>query len=201
MPGSPAARPSRHFSSKSRRYSVTPPLVRIEAATLAGGEVNQDRYAYGNGWAFVLDGASSFDSPRSDHDGGWYAERLKDALATRLRDNPCRPTVDLVAGAITDAASAHDPRDGECPASTIALARWTTDELELYVLGDSDAISSTNDDVTVTTDKRLAAVAPDLRAHYRRRLSHGTGFDATHRALLSDLQRRETLSRNRDDGY
>lgn len=49
------------------------PLVTVRAATLAGGEKNQDRFAYGDGWAFVLDGASSFGTTQPEHDGAWYA--------------------------------------------------------------------------------------------------------------------------------
>lgn len=180
---------------------TTPPLVRIEAATLAGGVKNQDRYAYGDGWAFVLDGASSIDSPKSGHDGGWYAERLKNALSTRLNEGSARPTVDIVADAITEAASAHDLHDGACPTSTIALARWNADQIEIYILGDSYAIIFTDEGPMLMTDDRLATVAPDLRTKYRQRLVHGSGFDATHRALLRELQHREALSRNRDGGY
>lgn len=177
------------------------PQVTIRAATLAGGEKNQDRYAYGDGWAFVLDGASSFATAEPEHDGGWYAERLKNALVHGLTSRPGDGTTDIVARAIEVAASAHEDPE-TCPTSTIAMARWSCKEVEIYVLGDSVAVLIEEDGSEVeVTDSRMSEVAPDVRAEYRRRLAKGHGFDAGHRELLQDLQARQVLARNRRGGY
>jgi len=177
------------------------PLVHIEAATLAGGDNNQDRYAYGDGWAFVLDGATSYSDTPPVHDGGWYAERLKNALVPRLTKNPDRPTVDIVADSIREAASAHHPGQGPCPTSTIALARWDADQVELYVLGDSYACALTDDGPVILTDDRLSKIGVGLRTLYRQRLREGYGFDDRHREILEALQRVEAAHRNRRGGY
>ena len=177
------------------------PPVTVRAATLAGGENNQDRYAHGDGWAFVLDGASSFATEQPEHDGGWYAERLKNALVHELTAHPDDATADIVARAIGVAASAHaDPET--CPTSTIALARWSAQTVETYVLGDSPAVLITADGTEeVLTDSRISAIAPDVRAEYRSRLTDGHGFDNRHRRLLQELQARQAASRNRPEGY
>ncbi len=177
------------------------PRVRIEAATLAGGDNNQDRYAYGDGWAFVLDGATSYSDTPPIHDGGWYAERLKNALAPRLTTQPDRPTVDIVADAIQEAASAHHPSQGPCPTSTIALARWDADQVELHVLGDSYAYALTDEGPTILTDNRIKQFGKGLRTLYRQRLREGHGFDDRHREILQALQRVEAAHRNRARGY
>lgn len=52
----------------------------ITTATLAGSTNNQDRLVVGDGFAAVLDGATSVAGDRS-HDPGWYAGQL--ALALR----------------------------------------------------------------------------------------------------------------------
>lgn len=177
------------------------PRVRIEAATLAGSDNNQDRYAYGDGWAFVLDGATSYSDTPPVHDGGWYAERLKNALAPRLTRHPERPTVDIVADSIREAASAHHPSQGPCPTSTIALARWDAAQVELYVLGDSYACALTDDGPVILTDDRLSKIGVGLRTLYRQRLRQGHGFDDRHREILRALQQVELAHRNRSGGY
>lgn len=178
------------------------PLVRIEAATLAGGDNNQDRHAYGDGWAFVLDGASSFSETPLVHDGGWYAERLKDALSLRLKADTATATQRLVADAIAEASSAHDSAtDGPCPTSTIALARWGEGHVELYVLGDSFATWKNHLGIHELTDERIAAIGRGLRTKYRSRLAQGFGFDEGHRQILARLQHEQACNRNRPGGY
>lgn len=177
------------------------PRVSIRTATRAGGTRNQDRYAHGNGWAFVLDGASSFETDEPEHDGGWYAERLRAALVRELTRTPADETVDIVARAIDSASSAHsDPKT--CPTSTIALARWTDDVVELYVLGDSTAaFATTNGGEGALTDTRMAAIGGHFRDRYRNRLRAGHGFDAEHRQRLRQLQAEQAAARNVPGGY
>lgn len=176
------------------------PRVKVTAATLAGGEKNQDRYAYGEGWAFVLDGASSFATAQPEHDGGWYAERLKNALVEEFTSNPDDATTAIVAKAIDVAASAHDNPE-TCPTSTIALARWSAKTVEIYVLGDSTAVLIDPKREEQVTDSRLADIAPEIRDEYRSRLAEGHGFDHRHRQLLRRLQSHQARARNRSGGY
>lgn len=180
------------------------PLVRIDAATLAGGANNQDRYAYGDGWAFVLDGASSFSEQPPVHDGGWYAERLKNALVEQLTKNPSTATTEIVSRAIQEASAAHDKvTQGICPTSTLAIARWDPAALELYMLGDSygAVFRDGSAEPELLSDDRLASIGLDLREQYRSRLAQGYGFDATHREILAKLQGEELKARNRTGGY
>lgn len=180
------------------------PLVRIEAATLAGGENNQDRYAHGDGWAFVLDGASAFSETPQVHDGGWYAQRLKNALEEELATNPKASTVDIVAGAIQQASAAHnEDTQGPCPTSTIALARWSMDEVELYVLGDSIAaiVHPAGRVASILEDSRIRRWGVSARRAYRLRLQKGYGFDRYHLQLLAELQLAQSAGRNRVGGY
>ncbi|WP_068425735.1 protein phosphatase 2C domain-containing protein [Janibacter terrae] len=176
------------------------PLVTVRAATLAGGEKNQDRFAYGDGWAFVLDGASSFGTTQPEHDGAWYAERLKNKLVDELTARPVDATTDIVSKAIENASAAHDDPES-CPTSTLAIARWTNEVVEVYVLGDSTAALIHSEQESAVTDSRLAAIAPDLRTEYRSRLADGHGFDSQHRALLQQLQSRQEAARNQGGGY
>ena len=177
-----------------------PASVTIRAASLAGASKNQDRYAWGDGWAFVLDGASAFTTAHPQHDGGWYAERLRSSLARGLRYTSEEATSAVVARAILAAASAHeDPRT--CPNSTIALARWNDKKVELYVLGDSTAALVAQGKEFVLSDSRMANVAQDLRREYRERLREGHGFDVRHREILRAIQTRQATARNQPCGY
>lgn len=171
-----------------------------DAATLAGGSNNQDRYAYGDTWAFVLDGATSWgDKPA--HDGGWYAQRLSDALAASLTGNPEASTVQVVADAIRMAASEHESRAEPCPESTIALVRWGSGEVETYALGDSLVTVFIDGKPHTITDDRLTSVAPEIRARYHGRLRSGAGYDDAHWSIMADLQTQELRARNTSAGY
>lgn len=180
------------------------PLVRIEAATLAGCDNNQDRYAYGDGWAFVLDGASSFSEKPPVHDGSWYAERLKAELSHRLTHDPASSTMVLVAESIRETCAAHDSvKQGMCPTSTITIARWNERVVEFYMLGDSCAAVFLERASTpvVLSDNRLSSVGRTLRRQYHEQLTRGSGFGESHRELLKKLQRAELEARNVEAGY
>lgn len=179
------------------------PLVHIEAATLAGGDNNQDRYAYGDRWAFVLDGASSFSETRPVHDGAWYAGRLKDALVERLSTTPSADLSAIVAEAIQSASAEHDSvGQGPCPTSTIALVRWAGVCGELYVLGDSYCWVRYLDGTEYElVDDRIDAFGSEVRQAYQRGLLQGNGFNDEHRRLLADLQAHQLRCRNRPSGY
>jgi hypothetical protein len=88
------------------------------------------------------------------------------------------------------------------PTSTVAIARWNDAAVDVYLLGDSTAAALFADGHEESkTDDSLAAVAPGLRAAYRQRLQSGSGFDADHERLLSDLQRVQRVQRNHPGGY
>lgn len=174
-------------------------LVKTFAATLAGTSRNQDRYVTGDGFAAVLDGATSVAGDRS-HDPGWYAEQLADAIGNTV------PQGGSLAGAVEEAIRAvrdvHGLTPDTTPTSTVALARWSDDVVETYVLGDSYAVVLRNDGTeTVHTDDRLDAVGAAERAAYRKRLKGGGGFDSEHRVLLLDLQAEQARRVNRPGGY
>lgn len=177
------------------------PQVKITAATLAGGDKNHDRFASGDGWAFVLDGASSFSTTQPHHDGGWYAEHLKQALSAGLTNQPEWSTAAIVQDAIRVAAEAHGGDGSTCPTSTIALARWDSESVEVYLLGDSTAVLISDDAEEVLSDTRLAEIARPIREEYRSRLRAGHGFDEHHQHLLQQLQEQQVAARNDSSGY
>jgi serine/threonine protein phosphatase PrpC len=171
----------------------------VYSATLAGGTNNQDRYVVGDGFAAVLDGATSVAGDRS-HDPGWYAEQLAQAIAEAVPRGV--NLADAVAEAIRTVRDAHGLTPKSTPTSTIAIARWSADIVETYVLGDSYAVVLHPDGTeTVRTDDRLDAVAAAERAAYRNRLAAGHGYDERHRGLLLELQAEQARRCNRPGGY
>lgn len=171
----------------------------IRAATLPGGSNNQDRYIAGDCFAAVLDGATSVAGDRS-HDPGWYAERLAEAIGETVPRGGS--LADAVTSAIRAVRDAHDLSPRTTPTSTVALARWSAESVETYVLGDSYAVLLRTDGTEdVHTDGRLDLVGVSERSAYRTRLSEGRGYDAGHRALLLELQAEQARRRNRPDGY
>lgn len=179
--------------------SETAEHTSIRAATLAGASNNQDRYVVGDGFAAVLDGATSIAGDRS-HDPGWYAEQLSRAISETM---PRRgPIADAVADAIRMVRDAHGLTPDTSPTSTVAIARWSDDAVETYALGDSYVVVLRADGTeSVRTDDRLDAVGAPERAAYRTRLAAGHGYDVEHRALLLALQAEQARHRNQPGGY
>lgn len=179
------------------------PRVTITAATRKGsGRTNQDRYLTGPNFAAVLDGASSFSDEPQQQDGGWYAESLAAKLRELLTAQSDDPLPRIVEHAIDAVVSEHDLRPDTSPTSTIALARWDDEDVEIYVLGDSTvAIIHPDGSEDAYSDDRISAIGSELRRAYRERLVAGSGFDDQHRQLLASLQAEQAKRRNRNDGY
>lgn len=184
----------------------------VDSATLAADpsrpERNQDAYAYGEGWALVADGASSW-GPAREHDGGWYARRLAAALTRELDAAPAGPggeeTVQIVARAIAEAASAHDSSESTCPFSTLSLLRWNAATLESYTLGDSYTVvfreGAPDHEPWLYVDRRMEQTAADVIGGFRERLTAGHGFDGEHRQLLLEFQGVVVGARNTEAGF
>jgi hypothetical protein len=175
------------------------------AATLRGDRpTNQDQIVVVDGAAAVLDGATSWLHTYDEvepRDGGWYARMLGHALTARL---PGRGVdlAEILAAAIADVRDAYGLRPGNSPYSTAGIVRWSDEQIELLVLGDSPAmIGTVSGTAMVVADDRLARTAPDERAAYRDHLRDGHGFDQRFAGLIAEVQRRERHSFNRPGGF
>lgn len=172
---------------------------KIQSATLAGGVNNQDRFLVGDGFVAVLDGATSVAGDRS-HDPGWYAEQLAQAISETVPGGG--PLASAVSKAIGIVRDVHGLTAETAPTSTVALARWSDDAVEVYVLGDSFVVVlGTDGTETVHTDDRLDTVGVSERAAYRAHLAEGHGYGAEHRELLLALQDQQARRRNQPGGY
>ena len=170
-------------------------------ATLAGGARNQDHHVVGDGFAAVLDGATSVAGDRS-HDPGWYAEQLGEALGDALAADPDGRTGEAVARAIAQVRDANGLTPATTPTSTVAVVRWDEERVEAYALGDSiAALIHTDGTETVHTDERLDAVAVAHHRRYLDRLAAGHGYDDEHRAMLIELQAEQARHRNLPGGF
>ncbi|MFD6791721.1 MULTISPECIES: PP2C family serine/threonine-protein phosphatase [Prauserella salsuginis group] len=109
----------------------------------------------------VLDGAT--EQRPGLPSGGWYSERL----AERLRETLLRSSDPeaALAEAIDVVARDHALQAGASPSSTVALARWSPDVVDVLVLADSPVVKFGTDDVEVVADERL----PRLRTAGRLR--------------------------------
>lgn len=176
--------------------------MRIEAATLAGGEVNQDYYAYGETYALVLDGASSFLPEQTSIDTVTYVKALGDALAIRLESCHLNEIPDVVATAIYEIADRYRLTEDNAPNSTVVVAKWTENELATYVLGDSTCLIFGNSyGVDEITDNRISKFGNEIRNKYKNRLICGAGFDKKHKNILEELQIIQKNHRNIEGGY
>lgn len=172
----------------------------ICAASLpAASGPGQDRYATTDDLVIVLDGASAFDP--STVNASAFVDCLTERLVAVLAVQPALNLADGLAAAIAATADLLRISPGAAPSSTVVLLRTRDQVLDLLVLGDSAIRIATAGGINHLTDDRLASVAPELSTSYRDRLRAGHGYDQQHRALLSELQRRQANARNTADGY
>ena len=172
------------------------------AATLRGDRAdNQDQLVVVGGAVAVLDGAASWlRDPGDPRHGGWYARLLGAALTARLPGSD--PLTSVLTAAIAEVRDAHGLTPGQSPYGTASIVRWSGDELEVLVLGDSPVLVRDGaGDVHLVADERLAATAAPERAAYRRHLVAGHGFGAAFGELAAQLQRSERDSFNRAGGF
>lgn len=153
----------------------------------------------GEGFAVVLDGATSVAGDRS-HDPGWYAGRLADVLGRSLPGK--QAIADVVAAAIEEVRDAEGLVAASSPTCTVSIARWSQEIVEVYSLCDSLVVVLGRDgNEAVCTDDDLGKALGLKRAAYRERLAAGFGYDEGHRQLLVELQEEQARWRNRPGGY
>lgn len=100
----------------------------------------------------LLDGATQ---PRPDlPSGGWYAGLLIEELGRTVTvDNDL---ADALAQAIGTVAKEHDLAPRDSPSSTVAIARWNADRVDVLVLADSPIVVCGRNGVEVIADDRLS---------------------------------------------
>ncbi|MEV4646154.1 protein phosphatase 2C domain-containing protein [Saccharopolyspora sp. NPDC049357] len=130
------------------------------AATIpAPGRRNEDHFAIGPDWAFVLDGATAPAGVDSGcaHDVVWLVRRLGGALAELLTISD-DPLADVLAEAIDRVRRAHadtcDLNNPNSPSSTVTLLRLR-DQAEHLVLADSPLVLDVDGEVRPIVDGRI----------------------------------------------
>jgi hypothetical protein len=143
----------------------------------------------------VLDGASAFGP--ANPDPAAYVDCLGNHLRHALTSDPRADLSGALAAAIEATAAELELTPGLAPSSTVAIARWIDDRVDLLVLGDSQITTP----LGTVRDSRLDSIGVSERSAYRSRLAGGHGYDAEHRALLVALQTVQAAHRNRPNGY
>ena len=182
--------------------------VAFATAPRPGKRHNEDLVATLDGLSILLDGASvPAGMPACcGRDAAWYVRALAASLIGQLASPEIALTVAL-ADAIGAVSRQHEPgctgdRDTLGPTATVAMVRVDGDRLDWLVLGDSTLLVQTDRGVTAHTDRRLKAIAPELRQRIFKQLSGGGGYDSpAHRQALTELVSIERQARNRPGGY
>jgi hypothetical protein len=173
---------------------------KIDTAESAGVGIDgasrpsEDRIVVLDNAVILLDGATALDE--RERTASWYVDHLSAELAARLRANPEADLRETLAKSI--AALALTP--GKSPSSTVAITRWTTENIDALVLADSPIVAFTPAGPDVLFDDRIAAL-PRRPGGYRARLAAGTGFDPDHVAALRAAGARTGRLRNVPGGF
>jgi hypothetical protein len=104
----------------------------------AASQPSQDRVFTTPNAVMVLDGATHPDP--TARDGGWIAEQIGHQLHTRLTDDPQVELTVAIADAIATVAHSHGLTPGAAPSTTISIARWDHDTVDVLVLCDSPVV-------------------------------------------------------------
>ncbi|PRY43340.1 protein phosphatase 2C domain-containing protein [Umezawaea tangerina] len=166
-------------------------MAKIETAERpAPGRPTEDRVFVLPNAVVVLDGVTSRRPP--DRNGGWYAQVLGTELTGLLTSDG--DLADLLATAITRVTTRYDLVPGDAPSSTIAIARWTDEEIDTLVLADSPIVAF-GPTTTVIADTRLAelrGVASPITDWKNREGGYWVAEadpEAAHRAVRTTLPR------------
>lgn len=170
-------------------------MYTVASAQLPEPPEGADRLFVAPNAVIVLDGASAFGP--ANPDPATYVDRLGSHLRDALVVDPGADLRCGLADAIEATADELGLTPGLGPSSTVAMARWIDDRVDLLVLGDSQITTP----LGVLRDDRLDRVATAARAAYRSRLAEGHGYDDRHRELLAELQAEQAVHRNRTGGY
>ncbi|KUL39286.1 protein phosphatase 2C domain-containing protein [Actinoplanes awajinensis] len=171
--------------------------ARVRTADRPGrSRPTEDRIFRTSNAVILLDGASQPDT--SDLDGGWYAETLGRVLRHALTALPTGDLNTLLADAIEAVAVANRLVAGNGPSATVSIVRWTDQDIDVLVLGDSPVVAATRtDEIWHITDDRLKQVGRDER----RVLTAANGFAAANPGRWRELVLAEQAARNKPGGY
>lgn len=164
-----------------------------------GKASNEDRAVYGENWMAVFDGATQAEPPADGKDGGWYAEHLSQNVKRILDDQPDLELAQVVHDAIKQLATDHPLDPDTAPSSTVAIARWREDSVDMYVLGDSFIVWEDEEStLTFLCDERLRerVALKERKEFHDSRILNGAQLET-----LKNLQRAERAMRNKPGGY
>lgn len=171
--------------------------TRVRTAERPGRDrPTEDRIFCTSSAVILLDGASQPDA--GELDGGWYADTLGGDLHHRLTVSPTGDLSTLLADGIETIATENHLVAGGGPSATVSIVRWTDEQIDVLVLGDSPVIAATRaGEIWQVTDDRLKQVG----RQERHRLAAAEGFAAANPERWRALVRTERAARNRPDGY
>jgi hypothetical protein len=195
-----------HASDETRR--VTSALGQLELCNVGapGKAQTEDLVQCTDSAAWLLDGASAHDDADAcaDHDASRFVCQLSHALTAQLSRQPDRDLRDILTAAIGHVSTVHTQfcphvPAGHGPSATAVIVRRREQAFEYLVLGDSTLLVQTGAGaVRHHSDKRLSALAPDVRNAIRQALHDGCGYQhSTHRDRLRALHAAERAMRNR----
>jgi hypothetical protein len=179
--------------------STPTPHVCVTTAERPGRGSSEDRIFQTANAAIVLDGASEPDT--EGFDGGWMAETLGTELRGLLTGAPDGDLRTLLREAIATIAERHSLTPGRSPSTTVSIVRWTSQHVDVLVLGDSPvAIQDIHGRTHVVRDDRLANVARFERKAYISAVTK-TGFQQVPITEWRALINAQRKLRNRPGGY
>jgi len=184
-------------------------FARVDTVHDAGGPAaNEDWLHVGDGVAWVLDGATGLAGERLFGEGASDAELFARLVSDELQAS-LAPERSLAAGVETALAAvarrlfpAGPPDDRILlPTAAIALLRWRPERLELYLLGDCQALVGAGDRLllSLADDRPRRFDAAAIRA-LQERLAAGESFAAARAAVDGLLVEHRRLA-NTPDGY
>ncbi|MCR5174309.1 MAG: protein phosphatase 2C domain-containing protein [Oscillospiraceae bacterium] len=184
----------------------------IDAVSIRGGKIMEDRMGWGKDYAFVIDGATGLTQGRITSfpsDAAWLAERMRDGLSTYFPD-PSQATPEIF-HRIADSCRTEFEQyrketfpNGECdyPSAGFASVRIIGGELECACLGDCDAAVETVSGEVMSTKSRRVEELDRKAIDEMKRIAAESGCSMKEaRQRISGLLLEHRALRNMTGGY
>lgn len=189
-------------------------ILKKEIISLSTLNYNEDTSFTGDGFAFVLDGATGLNGKNlidKESDARWYVKQweifLKDNITNwdiELKDI-IKDGINLIKGKFfsnIDSTEKEYLRSIDLPSSTIALVRWDSQVLEYFLLGDCTIILKfDNENINYIKDDALDILDGEVIKFMAREMKKNSISHLEARERAIDLLIRNRSLKNKLNGY
>lgn len=181
-------------------------VIRLEAISLAGSDINEDLYGYDAQAFWVMDGATALVTPYTGDAAAevcWLINKVDGIIRSGIKErNAALPEIMRMAALAVrrELAGNENRQPWEFPSCSIALVRVNNDFLEYFLLGDVTLAFKSGEELRVISDDAIRKLDAKAIKEKLRFQAEGLTSAAARQAILPILRRHRSLM-NTPGGY